>query len=314
MNTFVDAVINQEARTENGMKARKSSANAVVDLFYNIGSSRGKDIVPAFTAAFVENKELALRVAAWARDVRGGAGERGRRRGAGVREVLGAAHRGPVRRPRRVAAIVGEPLLRAEPERGQGGMRLGDLAAAPHIHPEAHEHAKRDGHRDGEGAPHGVGERIHERNAETRQGNHQDHDDRDRRDEADEGADLLLDDVGQRLAAAPHRRPQDHGVVDRAGQAASRDEPDEPGRVAELRREHRADQRACARDRREVMAEHDPLARRVVVRAVVLYVGWSLARIIQHPDLRRQESAVVPVRNGHDAKRRQQHIQSMHRV
>lgn len=76
MNTFVDAVVNQEARTANGMKARKSTANAVVDLFYNIGASRGKNIVPAFTAAFVENKELALRVAAWARDVRGGAGER----------------------------------------------------------------------------------------------------------------------------------------------------------------------------------------------------------------------------------------------
>jgi hypothetical protein len=58
------------------MKARKSTANAVVDLFYNIGASRGKDIVPAFTAALVENRELALRVAAWARDARGGAGER----------------------------------------------------------------------------------------------------------------------------------------------------------------------------------------------------------------------------------------------
>ena len=76
MNTFVDAVVNQEARTANGMKARKSSAHAVVDLFYNIGASRGKDIVPAFTAAYVENKDLALRVAAWARDARGGAGER----------------------------------------------------------------------------------------------------------------------------------------------------------------------------------------------------------------------------------------------
>ena len=76
MNTFVDAVVNQEARTTNGMKARKSTANAVVDLFYNIGASRGKNIVPAFTAAFVENKELALRVAAWSRDARGGAGER----------------------------------------------------------------------------------------------------------------------------------------------------------------------------------------------------------------------------------------------
>ena len=76
MSTFVEAVVNQEARTENGMKARKSTANAVVDLFYNIGASRGKNIVPAFTAAFVEDKDLALRVAAWARDVRGGSGER----------------------------------------------------------------------------------------------------------------------------------------------------------------------------------------------------------------------------------------------
>jgi hypothetical protein len=76
MSTFVEAVANQEARTANGMKARKSTANAVVDLFYNIGASRGKNIVPAFTAAFVEDKDLALRVAAWARDVRGGSGER----------------------------------------------------------------------------------------------------------------------------------------------------------------------------------------------------------------------------------------------
>jgi len=76
MNTFVNAVVNQEAHTTNGMKARKSTANAVVDLFYNIGASRGKNIVPAFTAALVENRELALRVAAWARDARGGAGER----------------------------------------------------------------------------------------------------------------------------------------------------------------------------------------------------------------------------------------------
>ena len=76
MNTFVNAVVNQEARTANGMKARKSTANSVVDLFYNAGASRGKNIVPAFTAAMAENRELALRVAAWLRDVRSGAGER----------------------------------------------------------------------------------------------------------------------------------------------------------------------------------------------------------------------------------------------
>ena len=76
MSTFVEAVVNQEARTANGMKARKSTASAVVDLFYNAGASRGKNIVPAFAAAFAQDRSLALRVAAWLRDVRSGAGER----------------------------------------------------------------------------------------------------------------------------------------------------------------------------------------------------------------------------------------------
>jgi hypothetical protein len=58
------------------MKARKSAAKATVDLFYNIGASRGKNITGAFTAAYVENPDVALRIAQWARDVRGGAGER----------------------------------------------------------------------------------------------------------------------------------------------------------------------------------------------------------------------------------------------
>lgn len=76
MNAFVNAVANQEARTANGMKARKSTAKATVDLFYKIGASRGKNITAEFTAAFVENSDVALRIAQWARDVRGGAGER----------------------------------------------------------------------------------------------------------------------------------------------------------------------------------------------------------------------------------------------
>ena len=76
MNAFVNAIANQESRTANGMKARKSSANKCVDLFYSIGASRGKNIVPAFTAAYVEDADLALRIAQWSRDVRGGAGER----------------------------------------------------------------------------------------------------------------------------------------------------------------------------------------------------------------------------------------------
>lgn len=76
MNTFVNTISEQTTRTANGMSARISTANACVDLFYAAGASRGKDIIPAFTAAYVENKEIALRIAQWLRDVRGGAGER----------------------------------------------------------------------------------------------------------------------------------------------------------------------------------------------------------------------------------------------
>lgn len=76
MNTFANAIDNQKARTENGMKARKSTASPCVDLFYKIGAMRNQNVIPAFTAAYVADKNVSLRIAQWARDIRGGAGER----------------------------------------------------------------------------------------------------------------------------------------------------------------------------------------------------------------------------------------------
>jgi len=76
MTTFVNAVVNQSARTENGMKARQSTANALTDLFFKIGAMRGQNVIPAWTAAKVQDPLLAFRIALWTRDVRGGAGER----------------------------------------------------------------------------------------------------------------------------------------------------------------------------------------------------------------------------------------------
>lgn len=76
--TFKSAVLNTttEARTLNGMKALASSLSNTTDLFFKIGASRGKDITVQFEKAYTEDRELALRVAQWARDARGGAGER----------------------------------------------------------------------------------------------------------------------------------------------------------------------------------------------------------------------------------------------
>ena len=76
---FADAVVledNKSALTTNGMATHKSSLSSCVDLFFLIGASRDKDMSKVFDAAYAENPELAVRILLWARDVRGGAGER----------------------------------------------------------------------------------------------------------------------------------------------------------------------------------------------------------------------------------------------
>jgi hypothetical protein len=65
-----------DTKTQNGMPAYSSTLNACLDLFYSIGASRGKDVLPAFKTAIKENEDLAVRIALWARDVREGSGER----------------------------------------------------------------------------------------------------------------------------------------------------------------------------------------------------------------------------------------------
>lgn len=76
--TFVSAVMKtpNETRTENGMKTYGTSLKNTVDLFFKIGASRGMDISSNFERAFQEDSDITLRTLLWARDVRGGAGER----------------------------------------------------------------------------------------------------------------------------------------------------------------------------------------------------------------------------------------------
>lgn len=73
---FSRAIQEVPARTDNGMLARSTTANACVDLFFKIGAARNMDIRPDFVAALVEDEDRAARILQWARDVRGGAGER----------------------------------------------------------------------------------------------------------------------------------------------------------------------------------------------------------------------------------------------
>jgi len=65
-----------ETTTTNGMKTFTTSCDNLVNLFFAIGASRGKDVTSSFERAFQDDHVLAVKIALWARDVRGGAGER----------------------------------------------------------------------------------------------------------------------------------------------------------------------------------------------------------------------------------------------
>lgn len=79
MSTLLRAMQTNNSFTENGMATNSSSLNHCVDLFFQIGAMRGQDkqrLINAFTKAFSEDTLSAMRLLFWARDVRGGAGER----------------------------------------------------------------------------------------------------------------------------------------------------------------------------------------------------------------------------------------------
>lgn len=76
---LVDAMRTNDTRTENGMGAHSTTLNNCVDLFSQIGALRGKEKqakLNAFAKAFGEDPLTAMKILFWARDIRGGAGER----------------------------------------------------------------------------------------------------------------------------------------------------------------------------------------------------------------------------------------------
>lgn len=62
--------------TTNGMQTFESSLDALTDLFFVIGASRGKDLTQKFEKAFQDDPVNTIKMLFWVRDVRAGAGER----------------------------------------------------------------------------------------------------------------------------------------------------------------------------------------------------------------------------------------------
>jgi len=79
MSRFVQAIQTEDSKTLNGMTTNTSTLNDCVNLFFTIGAMRGEDVerlLSNFSKAFNEDPQTAMRILFWARDVRGGAGER----------------------------------------------------------------------------------------------------------------------------------------------------------------------------------------------------------------------------------------------
>lgn len=78
-STLVNSCRQEDALTYNGAITNSTSLSAIVDLFFIAGASRRmseKDVIKMFDAALAENTLLTIKLLFWARDIRGGAGER----------------------------------------------------------------------------------------------------------------------------------------------------------------------------------------------------------------------------------------------
>lgn len=79
MDSFTNAMFSNDSLTANGAVTHSTAGIFCLDLFFIAGASRfmsEEDILKAFIRAYREDKNAALKILFWARDARGGAGEK----------------------------------------------------------------------------------------------------------------------------------------------------------------------------------------------------------------------------------------------
>ena len=132
---------------------------------------------------------------------------------------------------------------------------------------------------------------------EGEHGHQDDHDEQraDHRRSGAEAAELVARELGEAAAVATGRAKEDQHVLDAAGQHRADEEPQGARQVTELGRERGSDQGARARDRGEMMAEHDRSVRRHEVAPVVEALGGRRPRRIEPAHPRCEPAAVEPV-------------------
>ena len=79
MSWLIDWLKSKNSLTDNWALTNESSLSNILDLFFLAWASRNmseRDIIAMFSKAYAEDKIIALKLLFWARDIRGGAGER----------------------------------------------------------------------------------------------------------------------------------------------------------------------------------------------------------------------------------------------
>ncbi len=176
---------------------------------------------------------------------------------------------------------------------------------------QIHAHQKRDGnrHRNRERSPGAGLQRIHHDQGANSE---QDHDDADHghvSHQAAQAANFVTRHFGQRLSIASHGKEQNHEILHAAAEDRTGKYPESAGKIAELRRQHRADQRAGSGDGGEMVPEDHPFVGGNKVAAIFQPLGRCGALSIQDQHFGRDELAVETVteRVGADGRDHQPH-------
>ena len=165
-------------------------------------------------------------------------------------------------------------------------------------HDQAHEHGDRHGDDNDKQRP---GRVVHGADAgqrKTGQGQNKNTQHGDARHGACNGADLALGDGRKALALVPDGGEQHHHIVHRAAKYAANQNPQRAGQIAELRGEHRANQRPCSRDGGKMVAVENKFVGFDVVVTISKTNRWRNAARIQFQNLVCQKNAIHPVGNG----------------
>ncbi len=199
------------------------------------------------------------------------------------------------------------PHHQHEPQRGT----LQHFTGPPVAQVQSHEDRDRHGRRNRECPPRAALQGIHHHQADHRQQNHHNQQHRHQCHEAAHPTDLLARHLPQRFPVPPHRCEQNHEILHRPAQARADDDPQRPWQVSELSRQHRTHQRSRPGDRREVMAEYDPLIGRLEIVPVAQAFGRCGPLVIQRHHACRDELAVKTEGRGIAARRRHHQPQAV---